>query len=144
MDGGISVSIRSYLPEDYSAVRRNLEQGGIINKQIDTAENLAGMVSDKSDSILVAEVDGKVVGSLFIMDNGWMAIVFRLAVRERYRERGVGTKLLRAAEERLTEKGYEEVQILVDEKKKELHDWYRRRGYEDDIVYLWLAKPLNV
>lgn len=126
------MEIRPYRLEDYEQVRKNLEDGGLLNADIDTAERFAAKIRKDPESILVAAVDDKVVGNIFLIDDGWRALLFRLTVNKEYRECGIGSALLETSEKAAKARGHEYVSFFVDDKNTYLKEYYRRRGYSSN------------
>ena len=138
------VTIRVYGPKDYNDVRQNLEEGGLFYEEMDAEKRLNEKIRRNPGSIFVAEVDGKVVGNVLLVEDGWGAFVFRLAVKKEYRNRGIGMQLMKSAEEALRIKGYSEVHILVDEKETDLKEYYAKIGYKQGNLYRWMYKDLKM
>ena len=76
--------------------------------------------------------DGKPVAALYWFDQRWrehtIAYVYGVATEQSYRNRGVGSKLLKGLERRLKERGYYGI-ILVPE-NPQLVLFYERLGYK--------------
>ncbi|OGH21610.1 MAG: hypothetical protein A2629_01760 [Candidatus Levybacteria bacterium RIFCSPHIGHO2_01_FULL_41_15] len=136
----LNIEIRSYVPSDYPSVKKNLTEGGIYDENMDAEERLTEKIQRNPDSILVAVLDGQVVGNVLIMEDGWGPLLFRLAVGQSFREKGIGTKLLEEAENKLKDKGYKEVHILIGENESELQEYYAKRGYKEGNLYRWMYK----
>ncbi|MFQ5531470.1 MAG: GNAT family N-acetyltransferase [Candidatus Nanoarchaeia archaeon] len=79
--------------------------------------------------MLVATVDGQVVGNVYLVQDIWNSFIFRLAVRKNFRGRGIGSKLMEESERLLKEKGVKDVALFVESGDEELVDYYKRRGY---------------
>jgi len=134
--------IRPYLPSDYDRVRGLLIEGKIFDEVWDSQANLTEKISLAPESILVAELDDLVVGSIYIMSDGWCAFIYRLIVQDDQRRQGVGTKLMEAAEAQLRSKGVPEVCLYVTEENPALQDWYAKRGYGGTNRYRSMWKKL--
>lgn len=50
------------------------------------------------DPILVAVIDGQVIGSVYTIEDPWSGFIYRLAVQTAYRKQGIGSVLLTKAE----------------------------------------------
>lgn len=135
--------IRPYLPTDYPDIKQNLIEGDLFYEELDNENRVNQKIQNNPNSILIAELDGKAVGNVFIMDDGWMALIFHLAVRKDYQHKGIGTELLKASESYLKDTGYEEVQIVIREVNPELLDYYEKLGYQGDGSFRWMTKELN-
>jgi ribosomal protein S18 acetylase RimI-like enzyme len=79
----------------------------------DTADGLERLFAADPGSLLLAEVEGELVGTLIAAWDGWRGNMYRLAVRSDWRRRGVGTALVRAGEERLRACGARRITALV-------------------------------
>lgn len=126
----LEVKIRFYKQSDYSDVMKNLEEGGIFAPVWESEENLASMIKKDPKLILIAEVDGKVIGNLIILPYGSItAYIWAFAVRRAYKNQGIGTKLLKKAEDVLKRKGIKQIALFVDMGNTDLLDYYSKRGF---------------
>ena len=105
------------------------------------AERLAVMQGE-GRLVLVAETDGEVVGCL---STSVMRVLHRpapvgrismMVVDAAFRGRGIGSKLVRAAEEALAEQGCYMVEVTSHVRRTEAHRFYERLGYERTSVRL--------
>ena len=123
------INIRPYRNEDYEDLKLNLQEGGLFNVTIDDRETLRAKIQSNPESILVATIDNKVVGNVYIIQDPWSSFIFRLAVRKKFKERGVGAMLMGEAEELLREKGVKDVALFVRSNHNELINYYKKMGY---------------
>ncbi len=79
----------------------------------DRLEDLDRLTRDSPGALLVAERDGEIVGVLIAAWDGWRGNMYRLAVRDEHRRRGIGLALIRAGEEQLRRRGARRVTALV-------------------------------
>ena len=128
------IETRFYTDADYEAVKRNLEEGNLFDPTIDTRETLWAKLVDNPQSILVASVNGNVVGSVYILQDRRSSFIFRLAVQTDYRKQGVGRRLVEEAESILRRKGIRDVALWVREDHQELQEYYKRLGYTPTAV----------
>jgi N-acetylglutamate synthase-like GNAT family acetyltransferase len=111
--------------------------------QLDRVETIRRAIKDENHDIIVAEMDGKIVGVLHqifhldILHAGLNSHIILLLVDEEYRGRGVGAKLLKTAIEKAKEKGALEAHVDTI-LYMEAADFYRKQGFKDDGVYLEL------
>lgn len=87
--------------------------------------------------LLVAEMEGRVVGQVFLQvdsafagGNGRAAYLYALRVRREHRNRGIGTELVREAESVLRQRGFSRVLISVAQDNDAARRLYERLGYE--------------
>ncbi|GAB4002689.1 GNAT family N-acetyltransferase [Nocardioides ultimimeridianus] len=95
----------------------------------DTAEKVVAVLLRDPDACLVAEQDGRIVGSIIAGWDGWRAHLYRLAVHPDVRRRGVGPLLLAAAQQRLVELGAARIDAMVLEGNALGQSLWRAAGY---------------
>jgi ribosomal protein S18 acetylase RimI-like enzyme len=79
----------------------------------DSDEAVATLLARDPGSLILAEADGEVVGSVVAGWDGWRGSVYRLAVDDGFRRAGLGTALLEAAESRLVALGARRMHAIV-------------------------------
>ncbi len=110
------ITIRRYNPDlDYQSVKNlyvaSETFGGQFDETRDGEERLAKLVNEKPDSILVAESNGEVVGTVTVFEDGRSAWLYRFAVRDQD-EILIAQALYERAQEILRELGHH-TQVLV-------------------------------
>jgi ribosomal protein S18 acetylase RimI-like enzyme len=96
----------------------------------DSPDGLTRLLATDSQALLVAEADGVLVGSLIAAWDGWRGSFYRLAVAPERRRRGLATRLLRAGEQRLRERGAIRLTAIVAEDEAGAMGFWRAAGYE--------------
>jgi ribosomal protein S18 acetylase RimI-like enzyme len=96
----------------------------------DSPDGLTRLLVTDSLALLVAEVDGVLVGSLIAAWDGWRGSFYRLAVAPEQRRRGLATRLLRAGERRLRERGAIRLTAIVADDEAGAMGFWRAAGYE--------------
>ncbi len=79
----------------------------------DTTAALTGLLQRDPGALIVAGPAGAIVGSVIAGWDGWRGSVYRLAVAPAHRRRGIGGRLLHAAEERLVALGARRLHAIV-------------------------------
>jgi GNAT superfamily N-acetyltransferase len=97
----------------------------------------AAIASSPFNELIVAELDGEVVGTLQLT---WVpglsrqgmtrAIIEAVRIAAHVRGRKLGEKLVRFAEARARERGAAMVQLTSDKSRLDAHRFYERLGYE--------------
>jgi len=136
-------AIRYYKDADYEEVKQTLEEGKLYDEVWEDRENLRRKVGRDPESILLAIDDNKIIGCVFIVEDGWNAFIWRLSVREKYRKQGVGKMLMEKAEEIIKARGIKESSIFVNAQNDSLKQWYRQRGYLQTSDYTFMYKKLS-
>ncbi len=126
--------VRPATPTDVDAV---LDLWGVARTAAavteDTPKAVNGLIEHDPGALLVAEVDGLVVGALVAAWDGWRGNVYRLAVLPGHRRRGIGRALADEGHRRLRERGARRVTALLGADDDLARAFWRSAGYEDDV-----------
>lgn len=96
-------------------------------------------VRSRRRKVLVAEVDGRVVGFIIAYKYREQAYIDSLAVDPDFRDMGIGGRLIQAVEELLAIERVERIALSVKEGNLRALDFYLRRGYKVKGVILFLS-----
>jgi ribosomal protein S18 acetylase RimI-like enzyme len=80
----------------------------------DTPDEVVKLLREASAVLLVAETDGRLVGTVIGGWDGWRGSIYRLAVHPAYRRRGIARALVGEAERRLHTMGARRISALVE------------------------------
>lgn len=98
----------------------------------DRIDDVERLVADSPAALLVAERDGEIVGALIAAWDGWRGNMYRLAVHEEHRRRGIGLALVRAGEDYLRQRGAGRVTALVAFDDEAAGGFWDAGGYPRD------------
>ena len=127
------IRIRDFrFPEDYEEVYDLWENAGsgIHLRRSDEPEEIAKKLQRDPDLFLLAEIDGRIVGSVMGGFDGRRGMMYHMAVAKPLRHKGIGTILMEALERRLKEKGCIRYYLLVAKDNTKAVDFYQKRGWE--------------
>ena len=114
-----------------------MEKGVNIGRS-DTLAEIAKKVARDPDLFLVAEADGRVIGSVIGGFDGRRGLIYHLAVAASFREQGLGSRLMDEVEARLRAKGCLKCYLMVLPNNIPLEEYYQRRGWKlMDTVHLF-------
>src|SRR5229473_1407520 len=99
--------------EHVEAVLELWRQAEATPSVTDNADDLRRAVANGPANVLVAEVEGQIVGSIIGTFDGWRGNIYRLAVHPSYRRRGIGRALVAEAETRMLQAGAKQMMALV-------------------------------
>ena len=127
---------RKYERKDISAIRDILENDLGYNCELDKLNNrIDEMLKRGNYQIFVACDEDKVVGYIgcvsylaFELDNEGMKII-ALAVPKEYRRKGIGTELLKTAEQWAKENNIEVILLNSGLPREDAHRFYESQGY---------------
>lgn len=98
----------------------------------DRREDVERLVGESPAALLVAEDDGRVVGAVIAAWDGWRGNIYRLAVDDEHRRRGIGLRLTRAAEDYLRGRGARRITALVAFDDERAGAFWDAAGYPRD------------
>jgi ribosomal protein S18 acetylase RimI-like enzyme len=135
--------IRAAEPDDLDAVLafwKTSAEGRSISDDRDGVERL---IARDPGALLLAESQSELVGTVIAGYDGWRCHLYRLAVAPGRRRQGVGTALLRAAEERFTALGGRRSDAMVLTRNETAHHAWRAAGYTAQEQWRRWVKPLT-
>ena len=92
-------------------------------------KSLEKMLSDSNASILKHEEDGQITGCVYLEKKNTSIYLGLLTVSPDVQAKGIGKKLLKAAEEHSILKNCNKIEMTVISERSELIAWYERNGY---------------
>ncbi len=140
--------IRDFNLKDYEALTGLWDESGLPYKRKgrDAMERIAEEIKHGNAVFLVAECEGKIVGSVFGTHEGRKGWINRLAVAPSFRRRGIGARLVGEVERRFARHGIEIVACLIEEWNRTSMEVFRRLGFRHhpDILYFTKRKREDV
>ena len=129
-------TIREARPEDFDTIIRLWESIDRHTALPDRSEYLEAFHAFSPDLLLVAEVEGRIVGTVIGGWDCWRANIARLAIRPEVRREGIAMALVREIESRLLAKGARRVYALVDKRSPPAIPFWESAGYafNDNIL----------
>ena len=121
--------IRECCLEEADALLALWRVAGTSPSVTDTIADIRGAI-ESSASVLVAEVDQRIVGSLIATFDGWRGNMYRIAVHPDYRRRGIGRALVKEGEKCLAKLGVKRITALAEEKYPWAIAFWSSVGYE--------------
>ena len=132
------MEIRAALDTDAPAVLSLWEDGGLAQNRPSQSARLAGHRRADGTLVLVAVEGDDVIGTVTGAFDGVRGWVYRLAVRDDCRRRGVATALAEEVERRLEAKGATAICLLVHGANRGGMAFWETVGYDlvPDVVYV--------
>ena len=132
------MKIRNVQKEDISYILQLWQEFGEHRSWLDTPQALDRRLENQADLFLVAEIEGKIVGSVMGSYDGRFAFLARLVVVPGYRRRGIATKLIEELERRLRDKGATQASLLIEQDNHLAMSIYEKQGYElfESVSYM--------
>ena len=134
------VLIRQFcFPDDYPEVYQLWSNAGtgIHLRRSDEVGEIEKKLQRDPDLFLVAEVGGKIVGSVLGGFDGRRGLMYHLAVKETYRHHGIATRLVDTLENHLQKKGCIRYYLLVTIDNDEAIQFYEKHGWNRLSLYVY-------
>lgn len=145
-DGGANdgLVIREFRIEDYDRVMALWTEGGLPLKPLgrDRREEIAAQLGLANVRFLVAEEGkgGPVIGTVLATHDGRKGWINRVAVDASLRRRGIGARLVRAAEDWLEAQGLGILACLIEEGNAVSMAVFQALGYVKHPEIIYFAK----
>ncbi len=134
-------TIRPVEDRDVPAVLALWEVCGLVRPWNPPEADLARARGRPNSEILVAEQDGRPVGTVMVGEDGHRGWVYYLAVDPAARGAGLGRALMAAAEAWVAARGIRKLELMVRRENRAVLGFYEGLGYrEEPVVVLsrWL------
>jgi ribosomal protein S18 acetylase RimI-like enzyme len=139
------VQVREFkYPEDYPVVRRLWENAGsgIHVRRSDEPGEIEKKLQRDPDLFLVAESDGRIIGTIIGGFDGRRGLIYHLAVEADFRHHGIGSLLMNEVEDRLKAKGCIKCYLMVVADNENAIRFYERRDWERMVTIYTYSKEL--
>ena len=123
------VAVRECRDDELEAVLALWRQADATVSVTDTLEDVRRAANGSTSVLLVAEQEGRIVGSVIGGFDGWRGNIYRLAVHPGYQRQGIARRLVSDLEARLAEMGAKRITALVERD----HPW--ATGFWDAVGY---------
>lgn len=134
-----ALTLRAMEIEDYDGVFRlwNSIHGFGIRSQDDSREGIARFLRRNPGNSVVAEADGEIVGAILCGHDGRRGCMYHVCVSEKYRNRGIGSRMAEWALARLREEGINKVSLIAFCSNEIGNAFWRRVGwtFREDLNY---------
>jgi len=140
--------IREFSINDYDAliILWNDAQLPFKPKGRDKRDKIEYELKQGRNIFLIAEINGKIVGSVFGTHDGRKGWINRLAVSPEFQKQDIAKKLIAEVEDRFSELGIDIIACLVEDWNTKSLQVFEKLGYEkhSDIVYFSKRKDSNI
>lgn len=131
--------IRGMTLEDYDQVYELWSgiRGFGIRAEDDSREGVERFIRRNPGTCVVAEEDGRIIGSVLCGHDGRRGCMYHVCVAEGYRQQGVGHKLVLEALERLRKEGINQVNLVAFRSNAIGNEFWKKSGwvFRKDIHY---------
>ncbi len=147
----IPVKIRQAAASDIPAMNELFRKDlGYEECTLEIVENQFAGLDNSREAVFVAEAeddDNHIAGVIHVEKYNvlyfpTMANILGIAVAADFRRQGIGSALLKRAEEWARENGASSMRLNSGESRKQAHEFYRAQGYTDNKMQLRFIKEL--
>jgi ribosomal protein S18 acetylase RimI-like enzyme len=136
------VSIRTAAVTDVDSVLTLWRLAETAPSTTDDASALNLLTDTNPDTLLVAEDNDTIVGTLIVAFDGWRGNMYRLAILPEYRRRGHARHLVDEGERRLRQRGVRRITALVAHEQPGATQFWEAVGYNLDRYTVRHVKTL--
>ncbi|MDP6707771.1 MAG: GNAT family acetyltransferase [Alphaproteobacteria bacterium] len=137
------MKIRPFADGDEAPVVALWEAAGLlVNPLNDARRDIAFCRDSGHGEVMVGEAEGRIVATVMVGHDGHRGWVYYLATEPASRERGMGRQMMQAAEDWLTKRGVQKVELIVRDTNTAVIGFYQRLGYAAEPRAI-LAKRLD-
>ncbi len=111
----MDIEIRKMLKEDYASVHKLWEtiHGFALRSIDDSQKGIEKFINRNPNTSIVAEHDGKIIGTILCGHDGRTATFYHVCVDENYRRCGVGKKMVVEAMKALKEEEINTISLIA-------------------------------
>ena len=142
----MNVLVRTAQESDLDAVLALWRGSDVYTSATDDHASIRRVLRHPTSRLLVGDEGGDVVASVVAAWDGWRGSLYRLVVSPAHRRSGLGTRLVRAGEEWLTEQGARRIGLYVINEARGATSFWERCGYvlEPRVVrYVRMVEPIE-
>ena len=141
------LNIRAFDDADSHALASLWRACDLVRPYNDPATDISQARASGCAEIFVGEINGHIVASVLVGDDGHRGWLYYVAVDPAHRGKGFGRQIVAAAEHWLKLRGREKAQLMIRSDNSAVQDFYAALGYgEQERVLMgrWLdGRPLT-
>ena len=129
--------------QDFDSMYSLWKEAGLLVADYETEKELTFMMIklNPKTNFVVSEEE-KIIGTVLGVFNGRRGWVYHLAVQPKFQKQGLGSQLLKKAEEALKKIGAERVLLGVTKSNLKVLPFYEKFGYQEATDAIYLGKNI--
>jgi ribosomal protein S18 acetylase RimI-like enzyme len=129
------MKIRPYQPVDEKGIIQLWTDCGLVVPQNNPIRDIKRKLKVNPEWFLVGELDGKIIASCMAGHEGHRGWINYLAVSPPLQRKGYATKIMRKAEELLSEAGCPKINLQIRTSNQKVVEFYKSIGFKiDDVI----------
>jgi ribosomal protein S18 acetylase RimI-like enzyme len=129
--------IRAIRDEDVESVVTLWHSAGLTRPWNDPRKDIEFARKGQHSTVLVMTRQGAIAATAMVGEDGHRGWVYYVATDPRRQRTGLGKAMMSAAEDWLAKRGIWKVQLMVRGNNADVHEFYRRLGYEPSDVLVF-------
>jgi ribosomal protein S18 acetylase RimI-like enzyme len=129
--------------DDIGSVTALWADAGLTRPWNNAVEDFRRAIEGPTSAVLGIKIDGELIGTVMVGHDGHRGWVYYLCVSTSHQRVGLGSELMRAAEQWLRDKGAVKIQLMVRSENESAMIFYARAGYEPsdvNVLSRWLSR----
>ncbi len=108
-----------------------------LNNLDDSKEGIDRFLKRNPDTCFVAEINAAIAGVIIVGNDGRRGYIYHTAVNPKYRNQGVGSKLVETALSALQKAGITKAALVVFDKNETGNNFWEKTGFtiRKDLIY---------
>ena len=132
-----ALDIRQVRDDDIPALIALWQSTNIVRPWNDPGSDIDRARRGDHSRILVGVIDGQLVASIMVGEDGHRGWVYYVAIEPAYQKCGVGRAMMKAAEDWLKSRGVAKLNLLLRSDNADAGAFYERLGYQrSDVICL--------
>src|SRR5688572_1530331 len=127
-----AMEFRRANPRDAESILRFWNDAGASMSATDEAGSVRRVTENPAAVLVIAVLDGTIVGSLLGTFDGWRGNLYRLVVAPEHRRQGIGRQLVRQVEQIFRHWGVRRTTVLVEVDRPWAIEFWTAVGYPRD------------
>ena len=112
-------------------------EAGLLRPWNDPRADIRLALAGPASTVLAGRIDGRLVATAMVGWDGHRGWIYYLAVADDFRRRGIGARMVKAAEDWLAARGAPKLNLLVRAENAAVLGFYESLGYRrGDVVML--------
>ena len=145
IDIGAEIITRKFHENDVPEIIEILKENGQYSHPIvDGAEAMLQVSKNPSAVFIVAEIDGKIVGTGRGIYDGSRALIHQVTVHPNWQRKGVGTKLVKSMANKFKESGAPSISVTAGKGERwNSIGFFEKLGFKDMPIKLMVHFDIN-
>ncbi len=137
------MKIRNYKPEDKQQIISLWTECGLVVAWNDPAKDIERKCNENPELFFVGVLNNTIIGSCMAGYDGHRGWIYYLAVDPKFQKKAFGRQLVEHAQSVLNSIGCPKINLMVRKTNKNVINFYKALGYNDDPVVV-LSKRLEI